>query len=222
MLFPGHKQGERRLQDELCDYGILSNTSSHKVIWCSTWNVLQSPVWANALHTAKFPVFLNYRTPFSGRPSQRFQSSEHAIETLLCVEKGDNCWRGWLQKCIVEPMVTLPGWQVFFLAWLHTHFEGQGAQRLENWFWWSIEIFFLPIDGCTETVVCCNDHSFIWPSLFVKNTRNLWDGKKHRHINLDICIHIKTWIIVIKYTKMYKQSPYVLDMKYLFNKVHLL
>lgn len=108
MLFPGQKQGERRLQDELCDYGILSNASSHKVKWCSTWNVLQSPVCANALHTAKFPVFLNYRTPFSGRPSWRCYSSEHAMETLLCAEKGDYCWRGWLQWWLVEPMVILP------------------------------------------------------------------------------------------------------------------
>lgn len=141
MLFPGQKQGERQLRDELCDYGILSNASSHKVKCCSTWNVLQSPVCANALHTAKFPVFLNYRTPFSGRPSQRSHSSEHAMETLLCAEKGDYCLRGWLQWWIVEPMVTLPGWQASFSLQGYTYFEGKGAQWLENWFWWGIDIF---------------------------------------------------------------------------------
>lgn len=177
---------------------------------------------ANALHTAKFPVFLNYRTPFSGRPSQRFHSSEHAIETLLCVEKGDNCWRGWLQKCIVEPMVTLPGWQFFFPCMVTHTFWRAGSPKPGKLILVEHRHFFLPIGGCTGTLGCCNDHSFIWSPLFAKNTRNLWDEKNRRHSNSDICIHIKTWIIVIKYTKCMNSHSYVLDMKYLFNKVHLL
>lgn len=56
-------------------------------------------------------------------------------------KKGDYCWRGCLQLWIVEPMVTLPGWQFFFSLQGFTHFEWKGAQWLENWFWWGIDFF---------------------------------------------------------------------------------
>lgn len=35
-----------------------------------------APVCVNALHIAKFPMFLNYRTPFSRGHSQRCHSSD--------------------------------------------------------------------------------------------------------------------------------------------------